>query len=79
MVSSTEHFQQILPSRRDVLKETLVTVTEGNQQSKKRAIWRRVEQENSTGGCVGGVVAALAREIVTTDMSQFEAGKLAIA
>ena len=28
----------ILPSQRDILKETLVTVTEGNQRSKKRAI-----------------------------------------
>jgi len=45
-------------------------VTEGNQRSKKRAILRRVEQEDSTVGCVGGVVATRAREIVTTDMSR---------
>jgi len=60
----------IFPSQRDVLREKLVTVTEGNQRSKKREILRRVEQEDSTVGCVDGVVAALAREIVTTDMSR---------
>ena len=31
---------------------------------------RKAEREDSTVGCVGGVVAALAREIVTTDISR---------
>ena len=60
----------ILLSQRDVLREKLITVREGNQWSKERTIWRRVGQEDSTVGCVGGVVLALAREIVTTDMSR---------